>query len=105
MLNNSIAESMSPKSQLQILLCQYINKLEELIKYIYYNKDFNLGLEYMIEIQHNTMKKMPNNYCCLLCMEDIKVKKDSVDTVLLAKKHLLTYQHKLKYVVIQYRRM
>ena len=58
-----------------------------------------LGLEYLIEIQHNTLKKMPNNYCCLLCDADIKVKKDPVDTVDLAKNHLKSTGHKLKYLV------
>ena len=60
----------------------------------------NLGLEYMIEIQHNTVKKMQNNYVCLLCDYDIKVKKDPVDTIELAKKHLTSSQHMQKYLVI-----
>ena len=42
---------------------------------------------------------MPNNYCCLLCDADIKVKKDPVDTVDLAKNHLKSTGHKLKYLV------
>ena len=62
---------------------------------------FALGLEYLIEIQHNTLKKMPNNYYCLLCDVDIKVKKDPVDTVDLAKNHLKSTGHKLKYLVRQ----
>ena len=59
-----------------------------------------LGLEYIIEIQHNTVKKMQNNYVCLLCDYDIKVKKDPVDTIELAKKHLTSSQHMQKYLVI-----
>ena len=54
----------------------------------------------MIEIQHNTVKKMQNNYVCLLCDYDIKVKKDPVDTIELAKKHLTSSQHMQKYLVI-----
>ena len=54
----------------------------------------------MIEIQHNTMKKMANNYCCLLCNCDIYVKKNPVDTIDLAKKHLESTQHKVKYLVM-----
>ena len=53
----------------------------------------------MIEIQHNTIKKMPHNYTCLLCDTDIKVKKDPVDTSELAKNHLKSAQHRLKYLV------
>lgn len=52
----------------------------------------------MIEIQHNTVKKMANNYNCLLCNSEIKVKKDPVDTIELAKNHLRSTQHKLKYL-------
>ena len=46
----------------------------------------------MFEIQHNTIKKMPNNYVYLLCDCDIKVKKDPVDTIEMAKKHLSSAQ-------------
>ena len=58
-----------------------------------------VGLEYMIEIQHNTIKKTPNNYVCLLCGYEIKAKKDSVDTIELAIKHLTSTQHMQKYLV------
>ena len=53
----------------------------------------------MIEIQHNTVKKTPNNYVCLLCGYEIKAKKDSVDTIELAIKHLTSTQHMQKYLV------
>ena len=53
----------------------------------------------MIEIQHNTIKKMPNSYVCLLCDFEIKVKKDPVDTIELAIKHLTSTQHMQKYLV------
>ena len=46
------------------------------------------------------MKKMANNYCCLLCNCDIYVKKNPVDTIDLAKKHLESTQHKVKYLVM-----
>ena len=58
-----------------------------------------VGLEYLIEIQHNTVKKMANNYTCLLCDHDVKVKNDKVDTVDLAINHVKSTQHRTKYVV------
>ena len=60
----------------------------------------HLGLEYFIEIQHNTVKKMVPDYCCLLC--DINIKKGSKDkkSILeVARNHLKSSAHKMKFMV------
>ena len=58
------------------------------------------GLEYVIEIQHNTMKKMQNGYHCLLCDAQIKCKnQDSGNPIEVMKAHLKGSKHKLKYLV------
>jgi hypothetical protein len=58
------------------------------------------GLEYVIEIQHNTVKTTPHSYACLLCDHTIKVGKDSrTSTVEMAKTHIKSSVHKLTYLV------
>ena len=63
----------------------------------------HLGLEYFIEIQHNTIKKMVPDYCCLLC--DVNIKKGSKDkkSILeVARNHLKSSAHKMKFLVSDY---
>ena len=57
------------------------------------------GLEYVIEIQHNTTKKMEHSYACLLCDEKIRDKEGERNTTSLMKQHLKSSVHKLKYLV------
>ena len=52
------------------------------------------GLEYFIEIQHNTVKKTQPDYHCLLC--DTLVKAKNMEIV---KGHLRSAAHKLRYLV------
>ena len=59
----------------------------------------SLGLEYVIEIQHNTIKKMEHVYACLLCDEKIKSKEPERNAINLIKYHLKSSTHKLKYLV------
>ena len=59
-----------------------------------------IGLEYVIEIQHNTIKKMDCNYVCLLCDVHVKSKNNSSSsTTEMIKIHLKSGSHKLKYMV------
>ena len=57
------------------------------------------GLEYVIEIQHNTVKTMEHVYACLLCEERIKTKDNGNTTIRLIKNHIKSSAHKLKYLV------
>ena len=58
------------------------------------------GFEYVIEIQHNTTKKMQHGYFCLLCDTQIKPKDSGgTNSMDLMKAHLKSSVHKLKYMV------
>ena len=60
----------------------------------------HLGLEYFIEIQHNTVKKMVPDYCCMLCDANIKKgSKDKKSILEVARNHLKSSAHKLKFMV------
>ena len=60
----------------------------------------HLGLEYFIEIQHNTVKKMVPDYCCLLCDTNIKKgSKDKKSILEVARNHLKSSAHKMKFMV------
>ena len=60
----------------------------------------HLGLEYFIEIQHNTVKKMVPDYCCLLCDANIKKgSKDKKSILEVARNHLKSSAHKMKFMV------
>jgi len=65
-------------------------------------KEAFIGLEYVIEVQHNTIKKMQNNYTCLLCDAHIKAKNNSsVSTIDLVTSHIKGIPHRIKYIVSQ----
>jgi hypothetical protein len=57
------------------------------------------GLEYFIEIQHNTVKRTAPAYSCLLCDANIKEKSSGSGTLELARAHLRSSVHKIKYLV------
>eukprot|EP00094_Tigriopus_californicus_P013094 TCALIF_12663-PA protein Name:"Protein of unknown function" AED:0.36 eAED:0.36 QI:0/0.66/0.42/1/1/1/7/0/908 len=57
-----------------------------------------IGLEYVIEIQHNTSKRMSPAYACLLCDAIIKTKEGSASTLDLIKSHVRSSAHKLSYL-------
>ncbi len=58
------------------------------------------GVEYFIEIQQNTLKKMQPHFSCLLCDSTIKTKsKGDAVAVDIARGHLKSSAHKLKYLV------
>jgi len=62
-------------------------------------KEAFIGLEYVIEVQHNTIKKMQNNYTCLLCDAHIKAKNNSsVSTIDLVTSHIKGIPHRIKYI-------
>ena len=60
-----------------------------------------IGLEYVVEIQHNTAKKMQANYSCLLCdfLVKEKNKNNTASNIELAKGHIKSTSHRLKYLV------
>ena len=62
-------------------------------------------MEYVIEIQHNTIKKVQANYFCLLCDVTIKEKKGATGSNLdLMLGHIKSTAHRMKYLVSSHKR-
>ena len=62
-------------------------------------------MEYVIEIQHNTIKKVQANYFCLLCDVTIKEKKGATGSNLdLMLGHIKSTAHRMKYLVRSHKR-
>eukprot|EP00095_Tigriopus_kingsejongensis_P007962 maker-scaffold135_size322082-snap-gene-0.12 protein:Tk07962 transcript:maker-scaffold135_size322082-snap-gene-0.12-mRNA-1 annotation:"GH12290" len=57
-----------------------------------------IGLEFIIEIQHNTAKKTSPFYACLLCDAHIKCREGNASTLDLIKSHVRSSAHKLSYL-------
>ena len=77
----------------------FFQKCKFSLALIWHRDVFLVGLEFVIEIQHNTVKPMPNNYMCLLCDHHIKAPKDNMTTIAMALAHVKSSIHKLLYVV------
>ncbi len=58
-----------------------------------------LGLEYIVEIHHNTVKSVDHSYHCLLC--NVPIKSGKVDRIIypIVLTHVKTIGHKLNYLV------
>ena len=80
-------------------ICHFSSRIGKII-FVPLSFFHHLGLEYFIEIQHNTVKKMVPDYCCLLCDTNIKKgSKDKKSILEVARNHLKSSAHKMKFMV------